>query len=40
VPIVGNQKLPINYDFVDYSFEIIVDILGLFENSLKEGVLL
>jgi hypothetical protein len=40
VPIVENQKLPINYDFVYFSFEVIIDILGLSEDSLKGGVLL
>jgi hypothetical protein len=40
VSIVENQKLPINYDFVNYSFEVIIDILDFFENSLEEGVLL
>jgi hypothetical protein len=38
--IVENQKLPINYDFVNFSFEVIIDILGFIKNSLKEGVLL
>jgi hypothetical protein len=40
VSIVENQKLPINYDFVDYSFDIIIDVLGFLEDSLKGGVLL
>jgi hypothetical protein len=40
VPIIENQKLPINYDFADYSFEVIIDVLGFFEDSLEGGVLL
>jgi hypothetical protein len=40
VPVVENQKVPINYDFVDYSFEVIIDVLRFFEHSLKGGVLL
>jgi hypothetical protein len=40
VPKVENQKLPIHYDFVNFSFEVIIYILGFFKNRLEEGVLL
>jgi hypothetical protein len=40
VSFVENQKLPINYDFVNFSFEVIIDVLGFLEDSLKGGILL